>query len=207
MENSWKKEKHQAYKTEEIDSSIKEFYGFLEEKEITGSVLDLGCGNGKNTIFFQKNGFEATGIDFAKAAITICKDRAKKEGVKARFQVASVLSYQPKHKFDIVIDCGCLHHIRRSLWKAYRKTLLQSLKVGGYYYLHGISDCKQNKNLRRHPQKRNWMINKHGHYTTFLSFQDCKRLLGSSFRILRHYERKSEHSPLIIRIIYAKMVG
>ena len=34
-----------------------------------GSVLDVACGDGRNTIFLIINGFEVTGIDFSDKAL------------------------------------------------------------------------------------------------------------------------------------------
>jgi len=104
MEKSWKEEKHQAYKKENVDDSIIKFQKFLESKKIKGRLLDVGCGNGKNTIFFQQKGFDATGIDFAKNAIEICKDNAKHSKIKPNFLVADTLSFQSKEKYDAIID-------------------------------------------------------------------------------------------------------
>lgn len=204
MEKSWSKDKHQPYKSDKIDESVKDFFEFLKSKKVFGRLLDVGCGNGKNTIFFQKKGIDSTGIDFARSAIKICKENAKAEQINPTFQVASVLNYRSKNKFDIIIDCGCLHHIRRSYWKQYKKTITDNLKIGGYFYIHGISDCKENKRLPKHPDKRNWIINKRGHYTTFLSYGDIKKLLGNSFRIETDYEFKSQNSPLKVRAFYVK---
>jgi len=190
MDKSWKEESHQIYKSENIDKSVKAFYDFLKNNKIKGSLLDIGCGNGKNTVFFSKKGFNSLGIDFSKEAIKICKQKDS----DANFKVADILDFKPEEKFDIVIDCGCLHHIRRSFWNEYRKTILNSLKIGGFYYIHGIADSKGNKKLPKHPDKRNWIINNEGHYTTFINKKDINNLLGKNFEIIEenNYMQKSK---------------
>jgi len=206
MEKSWKKDKHQAYKSNKIDKSVQEFYNLLKLKGIFGTLLDIGCGNGKNTIYFQKRGFNSTGIDFTQVAINISKKKAKELKNKPTFKVVDILDYNSGKKFDVLLDCGCLHHIRRSNWKRYKKTIMNNLKVGGYFYLHGISGGEANKKLPKHPKKRNWIINKKGHYTTFLMNKDINKLFGKKFEIEKFFEFKSQKSPLTVKAFIIKRI-
>jgi len=202
MEKSWSKETHQPYKTSDIDDSLKDFSQFLKSKKVSGSLLDVGCGNGKNTIYFQKNNFDSIGIDFSNSAIKICKQTAEELNVNPIFKTGSALDFNSKNQFDIIIDCGCLHHIRRQFWSKYKKTILKNLKIGGYYYLHGISNSDENKKLPKHPNKRNWIINRKGHYTTFFSKEDISKFLGNKFKVIKTYDFKSKNSPLVVKTFY-----
>lgn len=40
-----------------------------------GKILDVGCGAGRHTLYFQKKGFDITGIDESPKAIKTCKER------------------------------------------------------------------------------------------------------------------------------------
>ena len=43
-----------------------------------GSVLDIACGDGRNTLFFLENGFEVTGIDFSSKGLERLETFAQK---------------------------------------------------------------------------------------------------------------------------------
>ena len=61
---------NQFYKKESIrhESTFARFT--LKKINIKKSrVLDIGCGNGRDSYFFNKKGFKVTGIDISKKAI------------------------------------------------------------------------------------------------------------------------------------------
>ncbi len=205
MEKSWQKKRIKSYRTSDVDESIKKFSKFIQKKKVKGSLLDLGCGNGRNTIFFAKKGFDSLGMDFAPSAIKVCQSNTRKNKSKAKFISGDVLSYNFKSKFDVVIDCGCLHHVRKQFWNKYRKNLLKTIKEGGYFYLHGISDSVKNKNLPKHPNKRKWIL-KNGHYTGFFSKEDIFNYFVKDFKIIKTYEFQSQGSPLWVRAFWMRKI-
>ncbi|MBU0457140.1 MAG: class I SAM-dependent methyltransferase [Nanoarchaeota archaeon] len=199
MEKSWKRGGTGGYRTFEVDDSVIKFNQFLKEKKVKGKLLDIGCGNGKNTLYFSKNGFDVLGIDFTLSAIKISKDYAKKENSKAKFKVVDIVEDELKEdNYDIIIDCGCLHHLRKQYWNKYRRNILRSLKSGGYYYLHAFSD--NNYKLGHNKQYR---LRK-GHYTNFLSEKEIKTAFGKYFKIIKTYEFLTPNKRFIVRAYYMK---
>src|SRR2546430_15409582 len=59
-----------------------------ETGQITGLVLDIGCGTGENVLYLAEHGFVAAGIDGAPSAIRKARAKAKQRGLKARFELA-----------------------------------------------------------------------------------------------------------------------
>lgn len=53
-------------------------------------VLDIGCGSGRDSMFFASHGHVVTGIDGAASAIEGCSDLAKKLNLNASFVCATV---------------------------------------------------------------------------------------------------------------------
>lgn len=57
-----------------------------------GRSLDLGCGEGADTIWLAQRGWHATGIDISPTAVTRARAAAEDAGVTARFVVADLSS-------------------------------------------------------------------------------------------------------------------
>jgi len=85
METSWQKQ-DKPYKKFIIEDSIKQFNSFLKSKSVKGTLLDIGCGSGKNSIFFDKQGFSVKGTDFANTALKLAKKKRKREKFLCKIQ-------------------------------------------------------------------------------------------------------------------------
>jgi 2-polyprenyl-3-methyl-5-hydroxy-6-metoxy-1,4-benzoquinol methylase len=55
--------------------------------QVTGSVLDAGCGTGENALFFAARGQRVTGIDFLEQPIAEATRKAHQRGLDATFLV------------------------------------------------------------------------------------------------------------------------
>src|SRR5690349_20835336 len=72
--------------------------------QISGSILDAGCGTGENALFFASRGHKVTGIDFLAEPINRAKQKAKERGLSATFLVMDALALKDLPEvFDNVI--------------------------------------------------------------------------------------------------------
>lgn len=53
-------------------------------------VVELGCGNGRDSIFFASYGHDVTGVDGSESAVKGCQALAEALGVEARFLQSSI---------------------------------------------------------------------------------------------------------------------
>jgi cyclopropane fatty-acyl-phospholipid synthase-like methyltransferase len=78
--------------------------------EVTGSVLDAGCGTGENALFFAGRGHAVLGIDFLGGPIQEARRKANERGLHAEFVQMDALTLTTlDRRFDSVIDSGLFH--------------------------------------------------------------------------------------------------
>ena len=112
-----------------------------QARQITGSVLDVGCGTGENILYLAELGFAAMGVDGAPTAISKARAKAKQRGVTAQFEVADALSLSmPNRQFDSVIDTGLFHVFSDEERDRFRDSLARVVRPGGTYFLMCFSD-------------------------------------------------------------------
>jgi tellurite methyltransferase len=87
-------------------------------------LLDVGCGEGRNAIFFARNGYEVTAFDLSPKGVKKTRKLADDIGVKVTVFEANILEYRLNHKFDIIFSTGSLHYIPVEL----RSEVIQNYK-------------------------------------------------------------------------------
>ena len=125
----------------DIGRPQKETIQLAEEGEISGKVLDAGCGTGENALYLAGLGFEVWGIDAAPSAIKKAKEKAKKRGLTINFLVFDALKlHLLQNKFDTIIDCGLFHVFSDEERPIYSASLSSALYPGGKYLMLCFSE-------------------------------------------------------------------
>lgn len=74
------------------------------------SVLEIGCGNGRDSIFFARAGLDVSAIDVAPSAIKLAKENAKEAEVSVDFKVANAEKLPFKDgEFESMFSLSVLH--------------------------------------------------------------------------------------------------
>lgn len=88
-------------------------------------LLDVGCGEGKDAVFFARNGYEVTAFDLAVAGIEKTKRLSEHCGVYVNAFTADVNEFRLNTEFDIIYSNGVLHYIppeiRNEIFNNYKK--------------------------------------------------------------------------------------
>lgn len=98
-------------------------------------LLDLGCGEGKDAVFFARNGYQVTAFDIAAAGIEKTKRLADKVGVPVHVFKADILDFRLDTAYDILYSNGVLHYIRPELRQEIFTNYQQHTAPGGLHVL------------------------------------------------------------------------
>ena len=110
-------------------------------EQVTGSILDAGCGTGDNALFFTDRGCQVTGIDFLDLPIKRAILKAVERKMAATFLTKDALTLKDwPERFDNVIDSGLFHVFSDDDRRRYVDGLASVLKPGGRLFMLCFSD-------------------------------------------------------------------
>ncbi|MDR1204665.1 MAG: methyltransferase domain-containing protein [Peptococcaceae bacterium] len=78
-------------------------------------LLDIGCGEGKDAVFFARCGFDVSAFDISEAGLEKTKRLAEKARVHVRAFRADLWDFRLDEKYDVLFSSGVLHYIKPKL--------------------------------------------------------------------------------------------
>ena len=98
--------------------------------------LDLGCGLGRHSILFGKNGFNVSCFDISKEAIKKTKEWAEKEKLQFKYKVGDMLKLPyDNNSFDAILCRNVISHTDTEGMKKVVAELKRVLKENGECYI------------------------------------------------------------------------
>ena len=98
----------------------------------SATILDVGCGQGRDAIWLARAGHRVTGIDPSSVGIAQLQGIATKAGLPITAAVADLEIYQALEQFDCVLFDRTLHMIDEAPRIAGFSRLLAAVKPAGY---------------------------------------------------------------------------
>ncbi len=103
-----------------------------------GKVLCLAEGEGRNSVFLARSGYEVSGVDFSEKAVENAKQLAAENGVEVDYQVGDLENYAiGECKWDGIVSIFC--HLPPNIRKSIHQKVIQGLKTGGVFVLEAYS--------------------------------------------------------------------
>lgn len=117
--------------------SIESFYLLNKwQNENKKEFLDLGCGIGRHSILFGKNGFNVSCFDISENAIEKTKKWAEEENLEFKYAVGDMLELPYEDEsFDCILCRNVISHTDTEGMKVIVKELYRTLRKDGECYL------------------------------------------------------------------------
>ena len=137
--------------------SKKEFYWGLKPHNLVvnsieylpsnAKVLDLGCGEGRNSLFLAKKGFQVTSVDISKVGIRKLQNLSKKEKINLEATVSNIDSYLNNcKKFDAIYCMNVLQFINKKDIFPLIDKIKSKTKLNGFFASF-IAENKKQKDI------------------------------------------------------------
>jgi len=150
-------------------------------------ILALGCGSGRNVVYFAKKDFLVYGIDTSREGIKIAKKWLKEESLRANLRVGSIFKKLPykTNFFDAALCISALQHSRREEIKKAIKEIKRVLRPKGLFFLTVPRKKPDFKTKKIEP--RTYLI-LGGEEKGAIHYIYTKRLLKKDFQSLNIYK-------------------
>ena len=170
------------------------------------TILDLGCGTGRNSNYLSDLGNEVIGIEISKTAMNLAKIRANEIGVKVDYVLGDIGDkYEIKNNsIDVVLDVTSSNSLDEKGREVYLNEVFRVLKKGGYFFVRALcKDGNQNvKNLLKMNPGREYdtyILKEIGLTERVFSREDFIKMYSQYFKILS-LEKKTSYTTFNDRI-------
>jgi len=192
------------YKKDAAPSFPSPFAGYVANKLRTKqNILEIGCGNGRDSKFFSSKGHHVTGLDRSGKAIELCKSLYSDEPIEFFFGEVTDITKINKKKYDLIYSRFVVHAMSINEELEMLKTSYQLLNNNGQFFIEcrSINDPLSNTGeVLSHTERIE------GHYRRFIILEELKqRLIKVGFEIIEAIESNGlanlgEEDPVVIRV-------
>lgn len=121
----------ESYYLSTIDADFSEAYDrFLQYVPENGSIIDIGCGSGRDVKAFCDMGYRAIGLD---ASPELAAEAEKQLGIEVI--VGDMAEWIADEPFDGVWCCAALLHLHEEEAERFLRNLQRNVKRGGIIFL------------------------------------------------------------------------
>jgi 2-polyprenyl-3-methyl-5-hydroxy-6-metoxy-1,4-benzoquinol methylase len=167
------------------------------------NILEIGCGNGRDSKFFSSKGHHVTGLDRSGEAIELCKRLYSNESIEFFFGAVTDIEKTNKKKYDLIYSRFVIHTMSMNEELEMLKTSYHLLNKNGQFFL----ECRSiNDPLSTTGEILSHTERIEGHYRRFIILEELKqRLIQVGFEIIEAIESNGlanlgGEDPVIIRV-------
>ena len=170
-------------------------------------ILEVGCGNGRDAVFFAGNGHHVTALDRSEGAISYCIHKHDGSGIEFVAGRVSSLMKERKRTFDATYSRFCLHAMTLPEEEEFITCAHDLLNSAGYLFIEcrSINDPLARKGEVLSPTERI-----HGHYRRFIILDELiVKLDRAGFNVTSTIEsnglaKYGDDDPVVLRLVARK---
>ena len=189
IENYW--DNYYSKKKYQTQSNFAEFIALHYFEKDKLQLCDIGCGNGRDSIYFHSKGVEVTGVDLAKDEI----DYLNKSYPKIDFICADISNLNTNKKYDIIYSRFSLHSIDKEKEKNLLIWISNSLLHNGLVCIEcrGLKNELYGKGLKIEGEEHIYFYE--DHYRRFIDYEKLITELNHLGFIIEYSEESTGFSP------------
>ena len=190
----WKKRTERKEKRDPTEFA-KQCAEFLRDKS-SKTLLDLGCGDGRDSIFFAKQGYEVTAADVSPVALQILQKKINEEKITTiRIIEQNLQNLQfPENSFDVIYAHLSLHYFLDEQTEQIFKKLQKMLKSDGFLFIKCKSTEDEEFGKGKEVEK-NVFVTEENYVRHFFDEEYMKQKL-SNFKIIKTEKTKGTYEGL-----------
>jgi 2-polyprenyl-3-methyl-5-hydroxy-6-metoxy-1,4-benzoquinol methylase len=124
-----------------------EFVDFFDSFDRPLNVLDLGCGQGRDSLMAARRGHRVMAVDISTTGVAQMMSTAKEEALEVQSEVADVEAFETHEEYDVVILDRVLHMLATDERRIALLAKCSSWVAPGGHVL--IADTRRNRALIR----------------------------------------------------------
>ena len=178
--------------------------------DVGKKLVDLGCGNGRDTKYFGNYNLSVIGVDSAKDVIDSLKETNEYDNVvyvNDDFTLSKILFQQ---NFDYCYSRFTMHAINKKQQDALISNVYTSLCKGGYFFVEArtVNDSIYGLGMKVENEENAYIYE--DHYRRFIDINEfSKQLKDMGFEIVEAMESKDfskygDSNPTLMRVIARK---
>ena len=130
-ESNYWKNKWSNRRSEPATNFAKRAYKLIKTKNLK-TLLDLGCGDGRDSIYFFSKGLQVTAVDFSKSGIR--KLKARQNRINCILKDIRNINFT-ENSFDVIYAHLALHYFDDKTTSKVFNNLYKILKRGGLIFI------------------------------------------------------------------------
>jgi cyclopropane fatty-acyl-phospholipid synthase-like methyltransferase len=176
-----------------------------------GTLLELGCGNGRDCLYFAKKGIQVTAIDESEFSIKNLQEKYLQTGIKFIADDFVVSKELTETQYDYIYSRFTVHSISEEQQEILFKNVYNALNKDGLFMIE-VRSIYDELFGKGEPVGRNAYIF-NDHYRRFIDLEELQSsLIALGFNIIlsqqsRDLAQYKSENPIVIRLIAKKQEG